>query len=113
MIDKETFRTTYDLFDKEVVCEIIDIYIAEHPDRMKNLAIAVENSDFDALNKLAHSLKGVIANFYDDVAYHHAKALEMKGKERVIEGAAELLNELKVSSTALLEELKEIKKSYV
>ncbi|HML84482.1 MAG TPA: Hpt domain-containing protein [Bacteroidales bacterium] len=113
MIDKETFRTTYDLFDKEVVCEIIDIYIAEHPDRMKNLTAAVENCDFDALNKHAHSLKGVIANFYDDVAYHHAKALEMKGKSQEIEGAAELLAELKSSSTLLLEELKEIKKSYL
>ena len=37
MIDKEIFNSNYEIFDKEIVSEIITIYIDEYPDRMVKL----------------------------------------------------------------------------
>lgn len=113
MIDRETFSITYDNFDKEVVVEIIDIFISEYADRMAAIRKAIDERDFDGLNKCSHSLKGVVANFYDDTTHHLARQLEMKGKEEVIDGAGEIYLELKESAGALLEELKDLRAQYV
>lgn len=113
MIDRETFIMTYDNFDKEVVVEIIDIYIAEYPDRMAALRKAIDDQNFDALNKHSHSLKGVVANFYDDPTYQLARRLENLGKEHVSDGAEDIFQQLKLASSALLEELKELRHQYL
>ncbi len=113
MIDRETFSMTYDNFDKEVVVEIIDIFIAEYADRMAALRKALDERNFDGLNKHSHSLKGVVANFYDDTTHHLARQLEMKGKEEIFEGAEDIYRELKVAAESLLGELKELRTRYI
>lgn len=113
MIDRKTFSMTYENFDKEVVVEIIDIFIAEYPERMAAIKKALDESDFDALNKHSHSLKGVVANFYDDTTHQLARQLEMKGKGQELAGAPELFHQLREGAQNLVEELKEIRLQYV
>lgn len=113
MIDRETFNMTYENFDKEVVVEIIDIFISEYADRMGAIRKALDEVNFDGLNKHSHSLKGVVANFYDDQTQQLARQMEMMGKEQKTEGAEELFGHLKSSTFALVEELKEIRSLYL
>lgn len=113
MIDRETFSMTYDNFDKEVVVEIIDIFISEYPDRMASIRKAIDEQNFEGLNKLSHSLKGVVANFYDDQTHQLARQLELKGREKVLDGAGDLFARLKESAAALVDELKEIRLQYI
>lgn len=112
MIDRATFNANYEIFDKEIVKEIIDIYIQEYPDRMVNLKKNIEENDLENLYKNAHSLKGVTANFFDKDTEEIARQLEAKGKEEDASGLEDLYVQLKETSEKLIDELKELSKEY-
>lgn len=112
MIDRGIFSANYEIFDKEIVREIIDIYIQEYPDRMVNLKKNIEENDFESLYKNAHSLKGVTANFFDNDTEELARQLESKGKQEDGSGLQEIYDQLKHTSEKLIDELKELKKEY-
>ncbi len=113
MVDKATFTAMYENFDKEVVVEIIDIFIKEYPERMAQLQNDIHAGDLDSLYKHAHSLKGVIANFYDEDARQLALALETKGKTHDATGVEDLFIQLKTACESLLAELTLLRKAYV
>lgn len=112
MIDKATFTANYEIFDKEIVKEIIEIYIQEYPDRITNLQKNIEEKDLESLYKNAHSLKGVTANFFDKDTEDIARQLETKGKEGDDSGIEDLFENLKTTSEKLVAELKELIKEY-
>jgi two-component system sensor histidine kinase/response regulator len=112
MIDKNTFSANYEIFDKEIVKEIIEIYIQEYPDRMVNIRKNIDENDLENLYKNAHSLKGVTANFFDKDTEEIARQLEAKGKEGDESGLEDLYSQLKETSEKLIDELKELVKEY-
>ncbi|MDO9510774.1 MAG: Hpt domain-containing protein [Bacteroidales bacterium] len=113
MIDRATFTGMYENFDKEVVVEIIDIFINEYNDRIATLQANITDNNTDSLYKNAHSIKGVIANFYDDEARDLAYKLEQKGKNGDMSGITEIFVNFKTASRNLLNELTELKESYL
>jgi HPt (histidine-containing phosphotransfer) domain-containing protein len=113
MIDKTIFNTNYEIFDKEIVREIIDIYIQEYPERIENLAKNISENDLESLYKNAHSLKGVTANFFDKDTEELARMLETKGKDKDSTNLTEIFEKLKVTSAKLINELKDLKKEYM
>ena len=112
MINKKTFAENYEIFDKEIVREIIEIYLHEYPERIANLRTNIHQNDFESLYKNAHSLKGVTANFFDDDTVELARILESKGKEQDGSGLGELFEQLKETSLKLIEELKTLAIEY-
>jgi HPt (histidine-containing phosphotransfer) domain-containing protein len=112
MINRALFASTYQNFDNSVVCEIIDIYIEELPERMTALQFDIKNPDFEQLVRDAHSIKGVIANFYDETARHLAYRLEEKGKAKDSDGLVALFSEFRIACESLAIELQSIKKEY-
>lgn len=109
VINKEQFINSFQYFDKEIVLEIIDIFIDEYPERIEKLEISIQNKDFPQLKFHAHSLKGVIANFAAPEAQELARQLENKGSEGDIEGTDELFKELKRMTGIMLLELESLK----
>lgn len=112
MIDRATFSANYEIFDKEIVKEIIDIYIQEYPDRMTNLQQNIADKDLESLYKNAHSLKGVTANFFDKETEELARQLEAKGKDGDASGIEDIFVQLKESLEKLIEELKVLGEEY-
>ncbi len=112
MIDKTTFSENYEIFDREIVKEIIDIYIQEYPERMENLERNIKENDLENLYKNAHSLKGVTANFFDKETEEIARILEAKGKNEDNTGIEKLFEQLQIVSLKLIDELQELGKEY-
>jgi len=112
MIDKEQFIENFKPFDKEVVLEIIDIFIQEYPERMQELEKNIREDDFDSIRFNAHSLKGVVANFIAPEPKDLAKELEERGKNKETEGNLEVFQELKEKTSILVDELNELRKNY-
>ncbi len=112
MIDKEKFQENFKYFDKELIVEIIDMFINEHPERMSKIKQNIEDLDMKALTFNAHSLKGVIANFMAEIPKLHSKILEDKAKLENTVGLDEDFNNLLESSTELVDNLKEIRMIY-
>ncbi len=112
VIQKEQFIENFQFFDKEIVNEIINIFIDEYPKRMVTLKKNITEKEFDDIRFNAHSIKGVIANFVAPEPQELAKALEIKGSNKDSEGIEELYNKLKEKADMLVEELKELKKEF-
>ena len=113
MIDKNLFIENFSFFDKEVVLEIIDIFIKEYPDRIKTLELNIKNKDSKSINFNAHSLKGIIANFVDEETRELAKKLEFKGKNENFDGIDELFQKVKSNGDLLINDLKELRENYL
>jgi len=113
VIDRAAFLDTFQYFDKEIVVEIIDIFIGEYPERMKALKKDIETLDFGALKFDGHSMKGVIANFVAEKPQQLAKELEMKGTEQDWTDLYRIYAELEIAVDALLEDLKELRPEFL
>lgn len=113
MIDKVTFSDMYENFDKEVVVEIIDIFLNEYDDRIASLHEDIITGNADSLYKHAHSIKGVIANFYDEDSRDLAYQLEQKGKKGDLSDITVIFENFKTASAALLQELKDLRAGYL
>ncbi|MBN2614066.1 MAG: Hpt domain-containing protein [Bacteroidales bacterium] len=111
-ISKDQFIENFQYFDKEVVLEIINIFIDEYPERLQTLRKNIDDGDFDQLRFNAHSIKGVIANFVAPEVQNLAKELEMKGTNKETEGVNDLYDLFKEKADQMMDELKEIKKHY-
>jgi HPt (histidine-containing phosphotransfer) domain-containing protein len=112
VIDKEKFQENFKHFDKELIVEIIDLFIAEHAERMTQLKQNITDLDMVALRFNAHSFKGVIANFMAELPKSHAKSLEEKAKMNDTSGLNEIYEYLQKSTAELLDNLKEIRMIY-
>ena len=113
LINKEKFQENFKHFDKELIAEIIDMFINEHPERMQAIKTNIDEEDMENLRFNAHSLKGVIANFMADIPKEHARVLEEKGKNNDQSGLIECYSVLENSTKELIENLKEIRLTYI
>ncbi|MCX6279195.1 MAG: Hpt domain-containing protein [Bacteroidetes bacterium] len=113
MIDRKQFNDVFEYFDKEVIVEIIDIFVSEYDDRFRKLRANVTDKDFKNLQFNAHSLKGVIANFMDPVTIEQSKRLDEMAKKEIVAGLEKALEDLELNSALLLKELKIIKKEFI
>ncbi len=113
LIDKEEFRENFKPFDKEIVVEIIDIFIQEWPERRDEIRKNIDERDFDSLRFSAHSLKGVVANFIADSPKNLAKTLEDNAKANVGDDNMGVFLQLQEEVNQLVIELQELRKEYV
>jgi HPt (histidine-containing phosphotransfer) domain-containing protein len=109
MIDHVRFNENFQYFDKEIIIEIIDIFISEFDMRFSNLNENVAARDFDKLKFNAHGIKGVIANFMDPDTIELSKRLDEMAKNRIENGLEKTLADFENSAKLLLEELKQMK----
>ncbi|MBL7137519.1 MAG: Hpt domain-containing protein [Bacteroidales bacterium] len=112
MIDRERFRENFIYLDKEVVIEIIDIFLSEYVERLSAIQKNITEQDFTRLKFNAHSLKGVIANFMDPVSIELSRKLDEHAKNETSKGLQELYNNLKRETESLAKELQEIKADF-
>ncbi len=113
IIDEKAFTETFQYFDSSIVLEIIDIFIQEYPARIASIRNDIANGDFARLKFDAHSLKGVVANFFAHTAQQHARDLEMKGAAKDGEGLHQLADALDLACHELIEDLNTMKNRFV
>lgn len=105
-IDWTQFNENFQYYDKEIIEEVINIFIDEYDLRIGNLKKNIEDKDFTNLAFNAHSLKSVIANYMAPKAYQLTLKLEDLAKNNSDEGIDEIFTELMDETQELLLELK-------
>ncbi|MFH1159625.1 MAG: Hpt domain-containing protein [bacterium] len=109
MLDRNRFNENFVYLDKEVIVEIIDIFLGEYQDRFNKIQKNLSENDINQLRFNAHSLKGVIANFMDPVTIELSRLLDEKAKQNDTTDIQELVDNLKQESESLAEELRVIR----
>ena len=100
------FNENFQYYDKEIIKEVIDIFIDEYDERINKLQKNIDEKDYANLAFNAHSFKGVIANYMASRAYESASRLEELAKNNSVDGINEIFTEVKSSTEELLKELK-------
>mgnify|MGYP002629106725 CR=1 FL=1 len=111
-INSIQFRDNFQYFDKEIVLEIINIFIDEHSARINTISDSIKANDYDGIKFNCHSIKGVIANFCAPEVEEQAKKLELMGTNQNTEGIGDLFEDFKVSSSQMVDELEVMKLEY-
>jgi len=99
-IDKDALLKAFDN-DWEFLREVIDMFVADYPDMLKNIKTAIESKDGPGLQRTAHALKGMLGNFQIESSAQKAYALEKMGSEAQLENAAGIYQQLSAELDSL------------
>jgi len=89
-------RATMDRLDGdlELFRDLVGFYFSETPELVQSLKAAIKGGDADAVRRLAHRIKGMLANFNAEPAVASAALLESLGRNNQLDGAAEEFEKL-------------------
>ncbi len=85
--------------------ELLETYLKDMPGRLEAVREAVRSGDAKALQAAAHALKGSSANLGAQRLQKICLALEYIGREKTVEGAAELLEDLQKEAASVKAEM--------
>jgi HPt (histidine-containing phosphotransfer) domain-containing protein len=99
MINWEEFNNQYKYFGNELVVLLIELFIngdenekppsPSYDERISSITDAISHKDYAGIKFHAHSLKGVVANFYDPESKELAGILEWMGTQYVDDGSSD------------------------
>lgn len=95
--------------DKDLLKELLDIFVADFDQKREELSKAIGTNDFDTIRNVAHSLKGASGNISAKPLREVCVTLESKGKSGDSEGLEQLLTDLDKQYAALQERIVTLK----
>ncbi|MCX6239376.1 MAG: Hpt domain-containing protein [Bacteroidia bacterium] len=106
IIDWDQFNENFQYYDKEIISEVIYIFVNEYNNRISGLQKNIDEKNYTSLAFNAHSFKSVIGNYMAPKAYELTRKLEELAKNNSEEEINEIFPELKSATRELLFELK-------
>src|SRR3977135_3259564 len=74
--------------DRELLLELIDVFLEDAPQRIQAVQSALADRDADAVYRAAHALKGSAGNFGAPEVVSRANRLEALARENDLDAAA-------------------------
>jgi signal transduction histidine kinase/HPt (histidine-containing phosphotransfer) domain-containing protein len=96
--------------DRDLLSTLAGLFLEKMTAVMKTIEAAVGESDFRALERSAHSLRGSAANFSAQETIDAARRLEQMGRNHDLEGVQGALEELRVALGRLKPALEAVRK---
>jgi HPt (histidine-containing phosphotransfer) domain-containing protein len=97
--------------DKELLVDIIHIFIKTYPEDLKSLQEAIEEGDPENVRKNAHRMKGSVSNFGKYKAFETAKSIEERAKEGDLSKVKNMYEDLVIHLNLLEQEVKKFKET--
>lgn len=96
--------------DKDLILELLVVFEETYKSTLLNIEKAIEEKDFASLEIHAHTLKGMVSNFFVDSIEQRALILESIGKEKtkLHEKVESFLDEIKILTPQMISEIKVI-----
>ena len=91
--------------DHALLRDIVEAFLEEQPRRLDEIRKAIDNHDYELLNRAAHTIKGSMRYFGAAAVFDRAFALEMMGANKSLEGAEEVFGLLKQELAKLVPHL--------
>ena len=97
--------------DKSLLIDLIGFYLEDYPSLLVRIDEAAATNDAASLERAAHSMKGLVANFDAALAKEAAQQLETSAKQRDIAEVSGLIESLKQAADELAEHLERYRQS--
>ena len=92
--------------DKELLVEVIQVYLDECPRLLEQLHDAIEAKDFKGAQRAAHTIKGSSRIFGNVAIIAAARTMEERGRDESLDDCQEDYQRLDLIARHLLQELK-------
>lgn len=93
--------------DEEMIEELVEVFSQTYPELVHELEEALKTKDKELFERSAHTLKGMIANFFALEIQADYYALEQKGKEGNFEDTQTEIKDVTHKTQQLLKELEQ------
>jgi two-component system sensor histidine kinase/response regulator len=93
--------------DVEFLGETVAMLDEDGPELLEQIRVAAASGDAAALVRPAHTLKGMLANFYADPAQSAARELEIMGREQRLADVHPAVDKARRETQRLIEALKQ------
>jgi len=108
LVDFESLKKHYE-GDIEIIAQLVEIFEESYIVSLDQLKIAIAEKDFPSIQLHAHTLKGMIGNFFAEDLKNAAYALEKDGRaQNLSEGYEKYLNQLETNIPSVIEELRKM-----
>ena len=94
--------------DEELIGELVEVFETSYPETLSSIKASIENSNYNDLELHAHTMKGMIANFFAEELKEAAFILEKMGRDKKAEGTEEQIAKLEQGLPVLVSEIKSI-----
>lgn len=98
-------------YDRDLLIEIIDIFLSERPAHVAQLRAALAAGEYDRIYRVAHTMKGSLGTLHATRARFHAEELESVARKQDHEQCAVLIGVLNRDLDALEPTLTELRHS--
>lgn len=96
--------------DKELLCELFDIFMEDYVEKRKSLEEAIGKNDFEGVRNIAHSLKGASGNISAKPLREIFMNLEDEAKGSNISNGQEYLQNIDRQYALLTQHIEILKK---
>ncbi len=98
--------------DKELLLELLDIFVEDFEQKRPLLEEAINASDFEEIKSIAHSIKGASGNVSAKCLREVIIQIENMGKNSDVSNGEDLLKQLDEAFVQLSARIKEVKTEY-
>lgn len=106
IFDKEAVMERLD-DDTDLLTELLQMLFSDVEDRLKSIDESIKASDFEAIEKKAHSLKSALGNLGANVSHSLAYEVELAGRNAEIDKLPAAFSKFKNAISEFKEEVKE------
>lgn len=108
-LDETQFQRLISSVGQKTVMKMLDIFIAQLPDKLQELTTALGEADRKTMIEVAHALKGGSANFGSESFAARAKQIELSGATAHINELKNKVNELVDEAVIYNRELEQLR----
>ncbi len=105
LVNREELNVHFD-GDEELIGDLLEVFESTYPDTLNAIKTSAGENDYSNLELHAHTLKGMIANFFAQELKEYAFSLEKMGREKTAEGAEEYIAKLEAGLPELVKEIR-------
>ena len=80
--------------DRELLMELLDIFVADFQEKRPQMSAYVSAQDFEQFRDVSHSLKGAAGNISAKQIFQSCFQLEKKAEEKTLDGVDDILVQL-------------------
>jgi two-component system, sensor histidine kinase and response regulator len=99
--------------DRELMIEVIRLFLEDYPGRLRNIAVAMDANDADAVRIAAHALKGAAGSLGAVAVYETSSALEQLGAEGRLDAARATWERLLVDVERFVAEVRPLDRAII
>lgn len=97
--------------DEDILLEVIELFLEQRDSEVKKLIQAIRSKNSSEITISAHTLKGVVSNFYAEDLRKFFFEIEQKGKAQSVDNLEIEISKIETMFKQLLEEVESLKLS--